>query len=442
MNKERFKITGKKIGINGEGIGYIEGKPVFVSSLLPEETAVIELTEERDRYARGRVVRRLNDSPQRVTPECPVQECCSGCPLMVMSLGEQLKIKRELVQEALIKYAGLRRSLVQPTVASPLTTGYRNQCKLPICQDRGKLVSGLFEEGSNRVIPIHHCLIHDPQLETLRKQVMSLLNQFSLKAFDQKTGTGLRTLVLRGFDGQFQCTLVTGRQELPSALIESIKGIEGMVCVMQNLHPDRRFRDLFSKQWKVLAGKNQLPAKLGTIELNLSCASFFQLNRPQAEQLYQTAASLIEPCDTLVEVYSGVGGISLMMKDKAKAIIGIESVPEAVDNANANARLNHAGHVRFVCGDAAREMQKLMRKQKIDAVVVDPPRSGLDAGMIESLKRCQPLQIVYISCNPATLGKNLKELQESYEVKTVIPFDMFPNTPHVESVVLMSRKNK
>ena len=208
---------------------------------------------------------------------------------------------------------------------------------------------------------------------------------------------------------------------------------------MQNINPDKRSRQLFSSCWKLLAGEDQLPVQLGRLQLNLSCASFFQLNRPQAYQLYQKAASLIKPCTTLVEAYSGIGGISLMLKDKAKTIIGIESIQEAVDNANENARLNQADHVRFVCGDAAEEMKKISRKRKIDAIVVDPPRTGLDGAMIESLRQCQPEQIVYISCNPATLGKNIKELKDLYEVKTVIPFDMFPNTAHVETIVLLSK---
>ncbi|WP_020224530.1 23S rRNA (uracil(1939)-C(5))-methyltransferase RlmD [Holdemania massiliensis] len=441
-SKQSVNVTAKKLGINGEGIGYLDGKPVFVDQLLPGETAEISLIETKERYAKGRINKRLNDSPLRILPACSVQGRCSGCPLMILQPQAQLQMKRELVQEALIKYAGLPRSLVQPVTASPLPLGYRNQCKLPIRQEHGQLVSGLYEEGSNRIIPIHSCLIHDEHLEALRKQIMGLLNQFKLSAYDPKTETGLRTLVLRYLDGQFQCVLVTGKSVLPSGLIEKLKQIPELVCLMQNINPDKRSRQLFSSRWKLLAGEDQLPVQLGRLQLNLSCASFFQLNRPQAYQLYQKAASLIKPCTTLVEAYSGIGGISLMLKDKAKTIIGIESIQEAVDNANENARLNQADHVRFVCGDAAKEMKKISRKRKIDAVVVDPPRIGLDGAMIESLRQCQPEQIVYISCNPATLGKNIKELKDLYEVKTVIPFDMFPNTAHVETIVLLSKHLK
>ena len=442
MEKHRDRtvtVTAKKIGINGEGIAYLEGKPVFVDQLLPGEAAEIVLLDSQPRYAKGQVVKRLNDSPQRVKPQCPVQGRCSGCPFMILKPEAQLQVKRELVQEALIKYAGLPRGKVQPVIASPSGLGYRNQCKLPIREERGRLVNGLFEEGSNRVMPIAHCLIHDPDLEALRKQVLALANQFRLKAYDPKRGTGLRTLVLRGFDGQYQCVLVSGEDSLPKEFIEKLKAIPGMTCIMQNINPDKRTRQLFSNRWSLLAGEDRLPVQFGDVRLSLSCASFFQLNRPQALQMMRMAASLIEPCDTLVEAYSGVGGISLMLKEKAKTIIGIEFVPEAVENAKENARLNQAENVRFVCGDAAKEMKKLIRRTKIDAVVVDPPRTGLDGAMIESLRQCQPKQIVYISCNPATLGKNLKELMDLYEVKTVIPFDMFPNTPHVETVVLLSK---
>ncbi|WP_279125112.1 23S rRNA (uracil(1939)-C(5))-methyltransferase RlmD, partial [Holdemania filiformis] len=441
-NQDRtVTVTAKKIGINGEGIAYLEGKPVFVDQLLPGETAEIVLLDSQPRYAKGQVVKRLNDSPQRVKPQCPVQGRCSGCPLMILKPEAQLQVKRELVQEALIKYAGLSRDKVQPVIASPSGLGYRNQCKLPIREERGRLVNGLFEEGSNRVMPIAHCLIHDPDLEALRKQILALANQFRLKAYDPKKGTGLRTLVLRGFEGQYQCVLVSGEDSLPKGFIEKLKAIEGMTCIMQNINPDKRTRQLFSNRWSLLAGEDRLPVQFGDVRLSLSCASFFQLNRPQALQMMRMAASLIEPCDTLVEAYSGVGGISLMLKEKAKTIIGIEFVPEAVENAKENARLNRAENVRFVCGDAAKEMKKIIRRTKIDAVIVDPPRTGLDGAMIESLRQCQPKQIVYISCNPATLGKNLKELKDLYEVKTVIPFDMFPNTPHVETVCLLSKLN-
>ena len=442
MKTEQVKLTGKKIGINGEGIAYLDKKPVFIEGLLPEETAVVQLSEDQPRYARGKVIRRINDSPVRVEAACPLQQRCSGCPLMVMDREEQLKVKQELVREALIKYAGIPARKVSPVMASPQSLGYRNQCKLPIRMEKGKLVNGLYEEGSNRMIPIRECLIHDPKLEKMRKKIMKLLNEAQCQVYQNRTKKGLRTLVLRGFDGHYQCTLVTGEDQLPESLVSKLSQLEGMDCLMQNIHPDHKSIQLFSDRWVTLHGQDKLPVQIGDLTLNLSCASFFQLNLPQAIQMYQKAAELLEPCDMLVEAYSGVGGISLMLKDKAKKIIGIEYVPQAVENANENAKLNHADHVRFICGDAAREMKKLIRRQKIDAVVVDPPRSGLDEKMIKSLRECQPHQIIYISCNPATLAKNLKELKDLYQIRVIQPYDMFPNTAHVETIVSLVSKEK
>ena len=442
MRNEQCKLTGKKIGINGEGIAYLDRKPVFIDGLLPEETAVVELTDNQPRYARGKVIRRVKDSPMRKEAECPLQQRCSGCPLMVISTEQQMKIKQELVKEALIKYAGIPGRKVSETTASPDSLGYRNQCKLPIRMEKGKLVNGLYEEGTNRMIPIKECLVHDPQLEKMRKKIMKILNESGCSCYQNKTRKGLRTLVLRGFEDTFQCTLVTGEDKLPEALVQKLSQLPGMVCLMQNIHPDHKSIQLFSNRWVCLYGEDKLPVKINDLTLNLSCASFFQLNLPQAVQMYQKAAELLEPCDMLVEAYSGVGGISLMLKDKAKKIIGIEYIRQAVDNANENARINHADHVSFVCGDAAKEMKKLIRKQKIDAVVVDPPRSGLDDKMIDSLKECQPHQIIYISCNPATLAKNLKELKNLYNVDKVLPYDMFPHTAHVETIVSLVHREK
>lgn len=436
-----MKCTAVKMGINGEGIGYLDRKPVFIDQLLPSETALIEITEQTPRYSRARVVRRLTDSADRITPPCPLQPRCGGCPLMILTYRQQLRMKRRLVQEALRKYAGVMEEQVAPVIASSQQLGYRNQCKLPVRQQQGRLVSGLYEEGSQRFLPVSHCLIHDPQVEAMRHRILTILSEEGMTAFDARTARGLRTLVVRGFDGHFQAALVTGRQTIASRVTDRLKTVSGLDCVMQNIHPDRRSRQLFSSEWKTLIGEDRLPVSLGSIQLRLSCASFFQLNRPQALRMIELATSWLDPCQTLVEAYCGVGGISLMMKDKAKQIIGIENSREAVANAMENARLNGADNVKFLCGDAASMMKRLIRRQQIDALIVDPPRTGLDDAMIQSIQTCLPRQIVYISCNPATLGKNLKVLQKQYRIEKIQPFDLFPNTPHVETAVLLSHKS-
>ena len=190
-----------------------------------------------------------------------------------------------------------------------------------------------------------------------------------------------------------------------------------------------------------LGGDRRLELKLDSLRLQLSPRSFFQLNTEQAKQLYRCVASLIpQHNDLIVEAYSGIGAISLYVKDKAKQIIGIESIKDAVVNANENAKRNNAGHVSFLCADAADKCTYLSKKQQIDTLIVDPPRSGLDDAMLECILRSKIKHVIYISCNPATLGKNLACLKERYEIKTILPFDMFPQTPHVESVVLLVRE--
>lgn len=431
-----METTGKKIGINGEGIAYLDKLPVFVENLLPTETAEIELTFKTSSYAKAKVIKRLNDSPDRITPRCPIQQQCGGCPMMTMKAPAQLLAKRELVKEAMIKYARLPGSLVEPVRLSPELWGYRNQCKLAIHEVKRKLVSGLYEEGSNRLIEMERCFIHSDALEAMRKEVLRVLNRHKIEAYSAKTEKGLRTLMLRGFNGSFQCALVTGKNDIPAKCINDLASIEGLDCLMHNVNPKRKTHQVFSQRWNHLAGKETIQVDLETVKLELSCASFFQLNLLQSIRLYQMAEELLKPCRCLVEAYSGVGGISLMLQEKAQEIIGIESVESAVLNANENAKLNNLDHkVRFVCGDAAKEMKKLIKKRRVDAVVVDPPRSGLDEDMLECLKECKPKQIIYISCNPATLGKNIKELSGLYTVERIVPFDLFPQTAHVETIV-------
>lgn len=434
-----MEILMKKTGINGEGIGYIHRKPVFVESALQGELCEIEIEKEFERYAIGKLIRVIQPSVHRVEPACPYAEKCGGCSLMMMDETWQLKIKQDLLKEALWKYAKISESKVNRLLRSPKRTGYRNQCKMPLKNVDGKIVCGLYQEGSNQFIPIEKCLIHDPLLERTRAQVLEVLNRHHIKAEDKKT-PGLKTLVLRRIQNKTQCCLVSGRMKLTKECIEDLLKIETLNSLTQNIQDQRKSHELFGKEWIHLGGYENMVIDVCGYKLKLSPASFFQLNTAQAEVMVTTVASLIEPCETLVEAYCGVGLMSIASHAQFKKGIGIEVVKDAIGNAKENARLNRIKHLQFVCGDAAKEMKKIVAKEKIDALIVDPPRSGLDENMLEAILKAKPDQIVYVSCNPATLAKNLHVLCDIYEVKSIQPLDMFPHTPHVETIVLLKRK--
>ena len=434
-----MEILMKKTGINGEGIGYLDRKPVFVKGALQGELCEVELVSELERYAVGKLVKVIQPSVHRVEPACPCAQKCGGCSLMMMDETWQLKIKQDLLKEALWKYAGISESKVNRLLRSSKRTGYRNQCKMPLKNVNGRLVCGLYQEGSNQFVTIESCLIHDPHLEKVRKQILEVLNRHHMKADDKKT-PGLKTLVLRSLQGKTQCCLVSGRMKMPKEVIDDLLKIETLNSLSQNIQDNHKSHELFGKQWIHLGGYENMVVEICSTKIKLSAASFFQLNTSQAEVMVHHVASLIEPCDTLVEAYCGVGLMSLASADKFNQGFGVEVVKEAIVNAKENARINRLKHLKFIAGDAAKELKKIASQKKVDALIVDPPRSGLDDSMLKAILTSKPEQIVYVSCNPATLAKNLNVLCEMYDVKEIQPLDMFPQTPHVETIVNLKKK--
>lgn len=426
------------MGINGEGIGYIDHKPVFVDGVFPTEEAEVEITEKKETYCRGVVKRITQYSDERVKTnyKYATEE---GCPLFAMKYPAQLKYKKGLLEEALIKYANVKRSFVRDIHPSVSTLGYRSQCKLPVQESHHLIQTGMYMPGSNHWHPIDRSLIQDPLLEKVRVKILKRVGRSHLHAYDARSEKGLRYLVLRCIDNKVQCTLVTGKDKVHKELIEEIMEINEMYGLFQSINTDRKSIGIFGSEVRKLAGNDTQAVTIDGITLQLSPQSFFQLNVRTAEELYRTAISKIDPCDTLVEAYCGIGAMSLLAHDKARQIYGIESIPDAVKNAKMNADNNGIDNVQFFCADAAEGLNQITAHTNVDTILVDPPRSGMDDRMIGAILRAKPKKIVYISCNPATLARNLKQLKRDYHVVTVIPFDMFPHTPHVESITVLER---
>ena len=434
-----MKLKFIRMGINGEGIGYHNRMPVFCDGVLPNETAEIEITDQKERYAKAKLVRLIERSPDRTKPVCAHQKDCGGCPLMCVKPRAQAKYKTDLLAEALYKYGNVKRHFIRNMRQSEDILGFRNQCKLPFGEENGKLVCGMYKSGTNHFVTINDCPVHDPLLEKARKAVLEVLNAYHMHAYDKKTKRGMRYLVMRVMDAKIQCTLITGQETIAKRLIEDIMAIEGIYSLHQSVNTDPKAPSLFGSAVTLLAGEETLPLTIGDITLALSPDSFFQLNTKQAEKMYETAVSKIDRCDLLVEAYCGIGAMSLMAHKKADRIVGIEYVENAVINARANAENNRITNTEFICADAADGLYKAARTQQVDILLADPPRSGMDEKMIEAILRTLPEKIIYISCNPATLAKNLKELKKEYLVQTVIPFDLFPQTPLVEAICVLTR---
>ena len=436
-----MKTVIKKIGINGEGIGYLNRTPVFVQGALEGEEVDIEVVERFPRYAIGKLNRIYKKSEHRCDAKCRIGHRCGSCSMMISDYDYQLASKKAILKQTLIKYAHVNPKLIGNVRASASVYHYRNQFKMPCAMLDGQLINGFYAPESNYLIDVEHCMIHEKGLEKMRMKILNVLRKANYKGYSHKDKKGLRNLIVRGFKGSYQCTLVTGKEEIPQAIIDELMKIKGLVSLWQSILTTKKTTEVFGKDMIFLAGEKLLSFELGDTKLQISPRSFFQLNTAQALQLYRCVAAMIDGRKKrIVEAYSGIGCISLFLKDKAEEIIGIESIRDAVVNANMNAKNNGCEHIRFVCDDAAKRLVTLSKQGGIDVLVVDPPRSGLDDAMLKCILKSNIKEIVYISCNPATLGKNLAVLQERYEVKTVKPFDMFPQTQHVETVVKLSRK--
>lgn len=431
----RIKI--EKSGINGEGIGYWQQKPIFISSCLPQEVVEVGDIETKDRYSSAKCLRVVEASTHRVKPRCVIQEKCQGCPLMIADYPYQLTLKQQNLKQTLLKYMGnfdFRR--LKPIHENAVSYGYRNAMKVPVRLQKGQLVAGFYLPNSNLFQAIETCIVHDPFLEETKKSILAVLNAHQLEDFDSN-GFGLRTLVLRAFDQHAQCTLVTGKISLSEALITDLMAIKGLTSLYQSINTDRHTIDPIGKEMIHLKGDTHLEFNFAKLTFKLHPKAFFQLNKHQAQSMFEDVVRLIPKDKDVVDVYCGVGALTMMLAQKSKRVIGIETIQESIDSALENARLNAITNIEYRCEDAAHALSTLNLKNSI--VVVDPPRSGLDDAMIQQLLKNTPDQLIYVSCNPSTLGKNLNELKKRFKIESIKAFDVFSHTALTEVIVDLKR---
>lgn len=440
----------KRIGINGEGIGYVERQVVFVPGALPGEQVQVLITRVEAKHANGELVRVLKPSADRIEPPCPVYASCGGCTLQHVSYEAQLEFKRELVRESFTRYAKLPHAPIEPTVGMDNPWGYRNKAQLPIVKHRDDVVVGMFQAGSHKIVDVSGCLVQHPQTNTIVQEVRDIVRDLGIALYDEKSHKGeLRTVVARvGFEtGECQLTLVTRTRELShrKELVKRLVAkIPELTSIMQNINPQRTSL-IYGDETVALWGKDILEERLGDVQFSLSPRAFFQLNPEQTTKLYNLVAdaAALTGTEVLVDAYCGVGTIGLWLAPNAREVHGMDIVPEAIEDAKKNAEKSGITNARFVVGAAEKILVDWLGKGlRPDVVVVDPPRTGLAPELLEALLKSAPKRIVYVSCNPSTLGKDCGILMQKYEVKKVAPVDMFPQTAHVECCSLLVRKEK
>ena len=436
---QRYELRVKQWGINGEGIGYQFRKPVFIPGAVPGEMVVVEIEKETPKFMQGRLVEITQRSKRRQQSPCPHAQECGGCSLIHVDYKGQLQMKKQYLVESLKKYADYTGP-IEPFIKNPEVFYYRNACKMPAAMVEDRLETGMYKRDTNEFVPVEDCPIHSKVLESTRKEIMDILRANDMKAYNRNHRGGLRTLVLKEFGGKVQVVLVTDPMDIPARIVEEISALPQVVSLWQSIRTERDSdQEIFGKVLRHLAGEEKVSIELGKYHLSLLPRSFFQLNTKQAETLYETVNEMLPESDLVVEAYSGIGGISLFVHDKAKEVIGIEEVADAVTNAEENVKANGVDNVRFVCGDAAEELENIGDDEDITTLIVDPPRSGLGERMIQAVQFCLPKYLLYVSCNPSTLAKDLGELADDYEIEKVQPLDMFSQTSNVEAIVLAKR---
>lgn len=445
---QEIEITIEGYGHDGEGVGRFQDFTVFVPGALKGETVKVRVTLVKKAYAKGKLMKVLNAAAERVTPNCPIFNLCGGCQIQHLDYRAQLELKRQRVIDALERIGGLKGVQVHATIGMKDPWRYRNKVQYPVGVYKGKLVLGFYQQGSHLLVPVTDCLIQPLITNKIALKVRELANEYRLSAYNEKTGKGLLRHVLiktAYITGEVMVVLVTNGDYFPvgpriardlAAAFPQIKS------VVQNINRTRGNVILGDKN-QVLWGNDGIVEKVGGLSFKFSAGSFFQVNPVQTQTLYGKAVDYagLSWREVVLDAYAGVGSLTLFLAKKAKQVYGIEVSAEAVANAKENAALNGIDNVRFITGAVEKELPKLVAGQLFfDVAVLDPPRSGCEEGVLKSLAENMIKRIVYVSCNPSTMARDLKILTElGYETEEVQPVDMFPHTHHVECVVLMSR---
>lgn len=443
-------LTIKRMGINGEGVGYYKKQVVFVPGALPNEEIFVEITNVQPNFAEGKVKRIKTKSPERIAPACPIYEQCGGCQLQHLTYESQLKQKRDIVIQSFERHSSLKNleQKVTNTIGMEEPWSYRNKVQFQVGMKNQKVIAGLYGLNSHQLIDIETCPIQHSATNKVTAVVKTILQDLQIPVYDERKRSGIiRTIISRvGFEtGEVQVVLVTSQKEIPrkNLLIEEIKKrLPEVTSIMQNIN-GRKTSLIFGDETVHLAGEEVIQEVLGDLSFELSARAFFQLNPIQTVKLYDEVkkAASLTGTEKVVDAYCGVGTIGLWLAKDAKEIRGMDTIAESIEDAKKNAR-NHGYHnAKYVVGQAEHWMPKWVKEGwKPDVVIVDPPRTGCDKELLKSIIKVKPKKVVYVSCNPSTLAKDVEKLAKFYQVESVQPVDMFPHTAHVETVTKLVLK--
>ncbi|WNS76410.1 23S rRNA (uracil(1939)-C(5))-methyltransferase RlmD [Bacillus sp. DTU_2020_1000418_1_SI_GHA_SEK_038] len=441
---QTFPLTIKRLGINGEGVGYFKKQVVFVPGALPGEEVVVEATKVNPKFAEAKIKKIRKKSEHRIQPPCPIYEQCGGCQLQHLQYSQQLKEKRDIVIQALERHTKLNPDQleIKDTIGMEDPWNYRNKSQFQVGLKDGKVLAGLYGMNSHRLINIDQCAVQHPQTNKATVTVKKILQELKIPIYNERTRKGLvRTIVSRvGIQtGELQIVLITTKKELPKKdiIIQEIKKrLPEVKSIIQNVNGQKTSL-IFGEETVNLEGNDFIQETLGDLSFELSARTFFQLNPEQTVKLYNEVkkAAGLTGREKVVDAYCGVGTIGLWVADQAAEIRGMDIIPESIEDAKKNAARHGIKHAKYVTGKAEVLLPKWVKDGwRPDVIIVDPPRTGLDEQLLKTILKVKPKKVVYVSCNPSTLAKDIDVLSSSYNVEMIQPVDMFPQTAHVEAV--------
>ena len=446
VKNEKYVVDIIDNGFEGEGIAKIDGLTVFVPGSIKGEKCEILIVKVLASHAYGKIVNIIKKSENRKESDCATYKRCGGCSLRHMTYEHTLKLKRQVVQNLVNK--GLKEKVeVLETIGMENPYNYRNKAQYPVgLNSDGQPEVGVFAQRTHTIIPIQTCLIQTEISQKIARTIIDFVKEKNIQVYNEENQKGLlRHIIIKvgKYTNQVMCILVLNdskfdqEQELVKLLCEKYPEIKTIVKNINN----KNTNVILGKENINLYGNGYIEDKLGEYTFKISPMSFYQVNPVQAEILYTTAINQanLDKNDILFDLYCGIGTIGIFASKYVNKVYGIEIVPQAIEDAKENAKINDVKNIEFICGDVEVAFDELINKEKIvpSAIIVDPPRKGLDNKTVENIAKIQPAKLVYISCNPATMVRDLAKLEEIYNIKTIQPVDMFPWTNGVESITIL-----
>lgn len=429
---------------DGQGIIKYDNEVIFVPNVLIGEQVKVRVYKKEKSYYIGEVVKYYLKSENRVEPSCPYFNDCGGCHLLHMNYFEQLHFKENHVQNCIKRIGGIDKEVL-PIIGMDNPYKYRNKVQVSFSKDyKGNVIGGFYKEKTHQIIDNECCLLENEVAEEIISFFKSLIKKYEIEPFDRSSNQGtIRHLLVRTgyYSKEIMVVIITKSKFLPKQNIliqELIKKFPNIVSIIHNVN-EGRSNIILGNIEKCIYGKNYIEDTLCGLKFRISSKSFYQVNPLQTERLYNEAIKVAKLTkeDNIIDAYSGIGTIGLIASKYVNSVVGVEIVKEAIINAQNNSKLNNITNAKYYVDDASKFMINYIKNNKADVVFVDPPRSGLDKKFINALLESKPQLVVYISCDPSSLARDLKLLKEEYDVVSIQPVDMFPNTYHVETIVLL-----